>query len=78
MQKTIFIKSHECFAAAATGLPVTMVGSVPDMTANWAAKVAVNEETQRDPDELARAYTNMAQQIFLDEGLNLPAIEAQR
>ncbi|KAK9905600.1 hypothetical protein WJX75_002804 [Coccomyxa subellipsoidea] len=76
------IKRHEtgevAIHAAATGLPVTMVGSVPDMTANWAAKVAVNEETQRDPDELARAYTNMAQQIFLDGGLNLPAIEAQR
>ncbi|BDA47569.1 hypothetical protein COCOBI_10-4180 [Coccomyxa sp. Obi] len=63
--------------AAATGLPVTMVGSVPDMSANWAAKVAVSTEQQADATQLAQVYMKMAQQ-FLNEGLNLPAIEAQR
>ncbi len=64
-------------AAAATGLPVTMVGSVPDMSANWAAKVAVSTEQQADAVQMAQVYITMAQQ-FLSGGLNLPAIEAQR
>ncbi len=54
-----------------------MVGSVPDMSANWAAKVAVSTEQQADAAQLAQVYMKMAQQ-FLNEGLNLPAIEAQR
>jgi len=63
--------------AAASGLPVAMVGSVPDMSANWAAKVAVSAEEQADAAQLAKVYQKMALQ-FRKEGLNLPAIEAQR
>ncbi|EIE23652.1 hypothetical protein COCSUDRAFT_63177 [Coccomyxa subellipsoidea C-169] len=54
-----------------------MVGSVPDMSANWAAKVAVSTEQQADAVQMAQVYITMAQQ-FISGGLNLPAIEAQR
>lgn len=54
-----------------------MVGSVPDMSANWAAKVAVSTEQQADAAQLAKVYQKMALQ-FRKGGLNLPAIEAQR
>jgi hypothetical protein len=54
-----------------------MSGSVPDMSANWAAKVAVAAEQQADAAALGRVYELMTE-TFLNEGLNAPAIKAQR
>lgn len=54
-----------------------MSGSVPDMSANWAAKVAVTAEQQADASALGRVYQSMAQ-TFLKDGFIGTAIEAQR
>ncbi|KAK9812703.1 hypothetical protein WJX72_002341 [[Myrmecia] bisecta] len=56
---------------------VHMVGSVPDMSASWSAKVAVTTEQQADALAMAQVYGSMREK-FAAHGLNLAAVRATR